>query len=71
MTKSIDGLLKNAKPFWEKMSSIPHQWLESYNMSEELTKMQHDAVKRTHEFGYGSKMDSYNNIQENKTKVAI
>jgi hypothetical protein len=33
--------------------------------------MQHDAVKRTHEFGYGSKMDSYNNIQENKTKVAI
>jgi len=67
LSKSIDELLKNAKPFWEKMSGISHQWLESYNMSEELTKMQYDAVKRTHEFGYGSKNNLYQNVNENNT----
>ena len=74
MTKSIDDLITTAKPFWNILQNIPHQWLESYNMSEELAKMQHEAVKRTHEFGYQTTITSntaLNRNLETKMKVAV
>ncbi|MGV8161900.1 MAG: hypothetical protein ACP5N2_01030 [Candidatus Nanoarchaeia archaeon] len=53
----IDTLLNEAKPYWEKIKEMPSRWTESYNMSEALVRMQHEATKRLYTFGYGDKKD--------------
>jgi nicotinic acid phosphoribosyltransferase len=50
--KNVAQLIAEAKPYWDQMKGIPRKWFETYNMSDTLAKMQHDAVKRTHDFGY-------------------
>jgi nicotinic acid phosphoribosyltransferase len=67
--QSIDDLIKTAKPFWNILSNVPQKWLESYNMSEDLTRMQHDAVKRTHEFGYQTNANSNANAKTSAMRV--
>jgi len=52
LDKSVDELILEAKSYWEKMAGIPKKWYEHYDMSEDLAKLQHDAVKKTFEFGY-------------------
>ena len=52
LDKSIDELAAEAKPYWDKIENMPKEWYEKYDMSEELKRLQHDAVKRTYEFGH-------------------
>jgi nicotinic acid phosphoribosyltransferase len=52
--KSIDELINTAKPYWNMIKDCPKRWTEHYDMSETLTKMQHEAAKRTHKFGYNT-----------------
>ncbi len=53
--KSIDELVFNSKPYWDMINNCPKKWTEHYDMSEKLTKMQHDAMAKTYEFGYNTK----------------
>ena len=56
--KSIDELNNHAKPFWNIISSASSKWFESYNMSKDLTAIQHESIKRTLEFGHDTRHDT-------------
>lgn len=56
MSKSVDELLLEAKPFWSQIKNASSKWFESYDMSPDLVKMQHEATKRIYSFGYASKL---------------
>jgi nicotinic acid phosphoribosyltransferase len=56
LNKSIDELLTEAKPFWDRIGNMPDRWTQCYDMSDELKAIQHEAVKQTHDFGYKSEI---------------